>query len=74
MSKSKADTQSRVWGEPVILRVEDVARLFNCSVTSIWRWAQQGKLPKPRKIGQRFTFWKREEIEDALENILNERT
>ena len=69
MSKTKAQIQSRVFGEPAILRVEDVARLFNCSVTSVWRWTRAGTLPQPHRIGQRFTFWKREEIETALASI-----
>lgn len=48
--------------EEQFLRAWDVAKLLGISIPTVWRWAREGKLPKPVKISQRITVWKKTEI------------
>ena len=41
------------------------AALLGCSRTSIWRYAANGTIPKPMKIG-RMSRWKIEYIENVI--------
>lgn len=45
------------------LRVKEVAFLLGCSVSTVWAWVKKGYLPPPHRIGTRFSFWLREEVE-----------
>ena len=36
---------------PVLLCVEDVARLLNCSARHVYRLSDMGRIPKPVKLG-----------------------
>lgn len=36
---------------------------YQISPPTLWRWAREGKMPKPIKIGPNCTRWKLEEIE-----------
>jgi excisionase family DNA binding protein len=55
--KQTADKPLGAW-----LTKEQVARLLNISVRSVYRLSSDGTLPKPRKMG-RSTRWRREAIE-----------
>lgn len=48
------------------VRVNVVAALYGCSVSTIWRMARQGKIPAPRKLSERVTGWNVAEIRAAL--------
>jgi excisionase family DNA binding protein len=48
-----------------LLNVKEVAELFGCGVSTIWRWTQNGILPRPIRIGG-ITRWHRNEIEKVL--------
>lgn len=39
------------------LRDIDVAARYSVSRMSVWRWVQQGRLPKPRKLSPGCTRW-----------------
>lgn len=41
----------------------DLAERYAVSRVSIWRWAQQGVLPKPIRVGANCTRWRADEIE-----------
>ncbi len=43
-----------------------LAALFQTSSTTIWRWAKDGRLPKPRKIGGNSTRWNVGEVRQAI--------
>ena len=51
--------------DAVIMRPTDVALYYNIAVNTVWRWLKIGILPEPTRIGSRFTFWKREDIENT---------
>lgn len=42
---------------PLYLGVRNVARRYDVSVASIWRWVAAGKFPKPHKIACGTTRW-----------------
>lgn len=45
------------YGQPVaLLSVEDVARLLQVSVASIYQWHHRGQGPKPIKVGRYLRF------------------
>lgn len=45
--------------------VEDLAKLFNCSKSTIWRWVADNKFAKPIKIGG-ITRWEPQSIRAEL--------
>lgn len=46
------------------MRVREVAKRLGCSVSTVWAWVKKGYLPKPRKVGTKFSYWLRSEIEE----------
>ena len=48
------------------IRVAAVARIFACSVPSIWRWAAHGTFPKPTKLSDRISAWQVGELRRLL--------
>lgn len=64
------DTDKKIFSpEEQLLRAWDVAKLLGISVPTVWRWAREGKLPKPMKISQRITVWKKTEIIPCVEAL-----
>jgi excisionase family DNA binding protein len=51
--------------ETAMLRVGDVARMFDVSERTVARWARTGKLPCIRTLGGRLRF-RLEDVEAAL--------
>ncbi|WP_072034082.1 helix-turn-helix transcriptional regulator [Citrobacter braakii] len=49
------------------LRPKDLANQLGISVSSLWRWARAGKIPKPIKLSERVTAWSSTEIASWLE-------
>jgi predicted DNA-binding transcriptional regulator AlpA len=43
-----------------------VQALFAISAPTVWRWVKAGRLPKPRKHGQRVTTWNVGELRKCL--------
>ena len=43
-------------------RVDKVAKRYDTSAKSIWRWAKQGTFPKPYKLTAGVTAWKNSEL------------
>lgn len=56
---SKAQSQA----SPRFLRDLDVARRYNVSRATIWRWVRIGVFPGPRRIGPATTRWDVADIE-----------
>lgn len=44
------------------IRVKEVANILGCSVSTVWAWARAGYLPQPKRVGSRFSYWRRDEI------------
>jgi len=51
------------------LSVEQIAEQLGISTSCVWRWAADGKLPKPIKLSSRVTRWRADEIEQALSKL-----
>lgn len=54
-------------------RVEKVAKRYDTSTKSIWRWAKQGTylFPKPYRLTDGVTAWKNSELLDWEKNRTN---
>ncbi|GHE05563.1 hypothetical protein GCM10008024_36910 [Allgaiera indica] len=48
-----------------LMSATDVAEHFGCGISTVWRWAKIGVLPKPVKIGGS-TRWRRADIEAVI--------
>jgi predicted DNA-binding transcriptional regulator AlpA len=46
---------------------DEVARLFEVTKRTVWRWEQQGKVPKAVRKGKRWTRWRRGEVDAAIQ-------
>ncbi len=49
-------------GRRLFLREADVLQLIPVSRSTLWRWVQQNRFPRPMKLGNGITAWKSEEI------------
>lgn len=56
---------------PNVLRAQEAASYLGIAVSTFWRWVAQGKLPKGIRLGKRCTVWKREELDNYLEQCAN---
>lgn len=50
------------------IRVREVASILGCTVSTVWAWVKKGYLPQPYRIGNRFTYWLRSDIEAIAVN------
>lgn len=50
----------------LLLTVQQVAEILNCSVRHVWRMADSGEFPQPISIGVKLKRWSREAIEDWI--------
>lgn len=48
-----------------LLSVRDTARALGCSVATVWRWAADGTISKPLKLGGT-TRWRESEILNVI--------
>lgn len=46
-----------------------LAALFNTSGTTIWRWSNAGRLPRPRRLGGNTTRWNVGEVKAAIAKL-----
>ena len=51
------------------VRARQIAKDTGVSVSTVWRWAQKGIIPKPLKLTNRTTVWRAEEVEAAIEKL-----
>lgn len=47
--------------------VADVARILDVTERTVWKWTAEGRLPEPIKMGERWTRWRKEEIDGLLD-------
>lgn len=45
------------------IRDKQVAEKLSIGRTTVWRWVNEGKLPKPTKIGNKTSVWLEADIE-----------
>jgi len=48
-----------------LLSVKETAAAFGCSVATIWRWAADGAIKQPLKLGG-MTRWKQSDVDAAI--------
>ena len=53
---------------PMLLRVKQVAAMLGIGRTTVYRYVQQGKLPKPIKW-QGVTVWRVKDLEEMIEGL-----
>lgn len=49
-----------------ILRLPEVCQRLGVGTTTIWRWAKQGTLIPPVRIGQRSVGWRESDLNDWI--------
>lgn len=60
-----------------VIRVAEIATtkqragLLPVSPATIWRWAREGKFPKPFKLGDSVTVWDAAAVEGFIANCSN---
>jgi predicted DNA-binding transcriptional regulator AlpA len=47
----------------------EVAAIFGVGPRCVWKWAEDGKLPKPIQIARRWTRWRRVDIDEAVAKL-----
>jgi predicted DNA-binding transcriptional regulator AlpA len=45
-----------------LIKASEVARLLDCCVRSVWKWASENKIPKPVHPFKRMSRWRLSEI------------
>ena len=45
----------------------EMAQLYRVSRATIWRWAKDGIIPKPHKVGANTTRWNGAEVARSME-------
>ena len=48
------------------VRVNELAARLGVGVSTVWRWAAEGVIPQPRKIGRNVTVWRWRDVQAAL--------
>ena len=56
-----------------VTRVDKVAKRYDTTTKSIWRWAKQGTFPKPYKLTAGVTAWKNSELAEWEQDPMNYR-
>ncbi len=51
------------------VRLRTVALVFGISAPTVWRWAKNGALPSPIRIGQRCTVWEVGALREAKQKL-----
>lgn len=54
---------------PEFVRTTQLAAWLDVDPKTLYRWADEGRLPKPIKLGQRIRVWRVEDVRQALANL-----
>jgi prophage regulatory protein len=52
-----------------LLKVSELAKFLGVAPSTIYRWLESGKLPKPYQLGDAAVRWRMSEIETWLEEV-----
>lgn len=73
---TKADTEAFAsfdrLPDAAYVRVGVVAALYSVTTVSIWRWSNDGLIPKPRKIGPQVTAWNVGQLRECLKGEIGQ--
>jgi len=53
--------------ETRVMRADDAARYLGIGVSTFWRFAQKGRLPKPIKYSARCSVWRVSDLDAFIE-------
>lgn len=48
------------------LRARDAAAYLGISISTLWRWASEGRIPRPIRLSARCTVWPRQGLDDFI--------
>lgn len=51
---------------PPCMRPKAAADFLQIGLSTLWKWAKEGKVPPPVKMGGRCTVWRRADLEAYL--------
>ena len=57
----------------IFLSKKEVARKFNISPSTVFRWAKDGIIPPPIRLGPNTTSWDENELNLAIEKMKKKR-
>jgi predicted DNA-binding transcriptional regulator AlpA len=53
------------------IRASQIAKKYGIGLSTVWRYANTGKLPKPYgKLSPKVTVWRLDEVESVMNDIL----
>ena len=57
--------------EQKYVRARDIADMYGIAISTVWRYANKGKLPKPHgKLSPKVTVWRLDEVQSVMKDIL----
>lgn len=55
-----------------LIRIKELANQLGVTKVTIWRWRKEGKLPAPIAISPRIVGWKKETLDEWLNEQVTE--
>lgn len=55
-----------------MMRAKEAADFLGIGISTLWRWAKEGRLPKGISLSARCTVWRREDLEKFVSGMEGE--
>jgi prophage regulatory protein len=55
-----------------LLRATELSNVLGISKSTLWRWRKSGVFPHPIPLGPRMVGWRRQDIDEWLNQLSNE--
>ena len=68
MNMSKSNLNST---QPAFFRLDEVLKIFPVSKSAWWEGVRSGRYPRAFKLSERVNAWKREDIEELVQKVLD---
>ena len=52
-----------------LYRVKTLSKKLDMGVSTIWKMVKNGNFPKPISLGERFTAWRSEDVQQWLDSL-----
>jgi|TARA_B110000902_G_C14278425_1_gene575785 prophage regulatory protein len=52
-----------------LYRVKTLSKKLDMGVSTIWKMVKSGNFPKPISLGERFTAWRSEDVQQWLDSL-----
>lgn len=78
MTKKTSESSNRLIGfdslpDCALVSDRTIAALAEVSKVTVWRWAREGRIPKPKKIGPNCTRWEVGPLRAAMAMMCEEK-